>query len=104
MNLKRKEAVTKTHNKGLCVNCKKPLDREGWYCVKCVEYFKIWQRERIKKLSGEGLCVQCGKNVVAKSNIRCEKCLDKNRIEAKKKRWLKRTKLKIKEGGLRWTT
>lgn len=60
---------------GRCPACGKPVDREGVYCKRCVEYF-IWasqKRKRVAQMNREaGLCA-CGAETDGVHKM-CERC------------------------------
>lgn len=91
-NKKRKSKVNEIHNKGLCVDCKNPLDRKGWFCIACNNKLKLMQKNKIIKRKSEGLCVQCGIRKSVENKVRCQICLDKNKISIRESRKIKKNK------------
>lgn len=96
-NIVRKRQVNMAHTQGLCTGCKKPLDREGWFCTKCNEQLKKWGKQRIHKRKAAGICTQCGKEPAVDGRVRCQLCLDKNRISSEKYRNKKKRSVAIHE-------
>lgn len=71
---------------GLCPQCKRPKDREGWYCSECQEKHNIRRSEDIDFFIKHGLCRVCGKNKSQPNSTYCEEC-SQYMYEYNKKRW-----------------
>ena len=59
---------------GLCPQCKRPKDREGWYCSECQEKHNKRRSEDIDFFIKHGLCRVCGKNKSQPNSTYCEEC------------------------------
>lgn len=70
--------------KGLCVCCKKPRGRDGWYCNECL----IKERERHRKdriwYIQNGICPVCRKEKLFGTEKTCPECLVKSWISQQK--------------------
>lgn len=62
---------------GLCPRCGAELDREGYYCSKCLEKVRIYRRENNDFYRKNHLCTECGKYRVPDSQRICPECLAK---------------------------
>lgn len=69
---------------GLCVNCGKPLDREGAMCVECCALRAKQNRDRRKWYADAGICPRCGKYSLFGDEKTCPECRAKN-TEARRK-------------------
>lgn len=85
-NLERRALTNSMHEKGLCISCSKPLDRKGWFCIECNNALKVMQKNKVSKRKAEGICIQCGKKAAVNGKVRCQECLDKNRIAVRRAR------------------
>lgn len=59
---------------GICQKCKKPRDREGYYCTTCLLKNRKRRKEDAEFYIKHGLCRICGKNKSAPSSTYCEAC------------------------------
>ena len=71
--------------KGLCIRCRKPRNREGVYCSKCLEK----ERERHKKdrefFVDIGICYMCRKTKLFGDEKICPECLAKGYEQQQKR-------------------
>lgn len=68
---KRKEECKE---KGLCVDCRKPLDRRGIRCSDCNNKHNIQVKERREWYKSAGICPRCGKNQILGDEKACPEC------------------------------
>lgn len=59
---------------GLCCNCGKPNDREGFYCTKCKDEHNRKQRESAKWYLEHSICPRCKKEELFGDEKRCLIC------------------------------
>lgn len=59
---------------GVCPQCKKPKDREGYYCSECLKKHNNRRKEDYKFYIKYGLCRICGKNKSMPGTTYCESC------------------------------
>lgn len=100
--------------KKLCVNCGKPLDRDGVLCEKCREQHMMNARETREFFKQHSLCPRCGKHKLIGDEKICFECSAKgyessmrsrqkngaehyNRLHAE---WDKKERARRKENGL----
>ena len=62
---------------GLCGVCGNQLDREGWYCTKCLEKDKKAKKEERDFYKKIGICHICRKNKLFGSERACPECAAK---------------------------
>ena len=68
---KRKEECKE---KGLCVDCRKSLDRRGIRCSDCNNKHNIHVKERREWYQSAGICPRCGKNPILGDEKACPEC------------------------------
>lgn len=68
---KRKEECKE---KGLCVDCRKPLDRDGVRCVSCNDKHNQKNKERREWYQSAGICPKCGENPIMGDEKMCPEC------------------------------
>ena len=72
---------------GLCGQCGKVRDRNGWYCSVCLKKQNQRRKEDTIFFIEQGLCRICGKNAKRPGSTYCEDCsqrqyiYNKNRFE-----------------------
>ena len=71
---------------GLCPQCGRPKDREGWYCSECQEKHNKRRSEDVAFYVNHGLCRVCGKNKSQPNSTYCEEC-SQRMYEYNKNRW-----------------
>ncbi len=93
---RNRQRYYKCKAEGLCLTCKKPVDRRGVRCQECIRHWtetyktakrersRVYQQERNVKLKAAGLCISCAKPS-GKNALRCPKCLRKNLAKNKRK-------------------
>ena len=59
---------------GLCVRCRKPLDRAGCYCTACQQKEKDYRRKNREFYREHNLCPECGKNKLFGDEKMCLDC------------------------------
>lgn len=59
---------------GECPRCGKPLDRDGYYCLKCLEKVRMYRRENRNFYRENNICTNCGKVKVPKGERICPEC------------------------------
>ena len=59
---------------GLCPRCGNPLDRDGYYCKKCLEKHNEYKRENKKFFRENGVCPECGKEKLFGDEKMCIAC------------------------------
>lgn len=62
---------------GLCPRCRKPLDRQGYYCSKCLQKLRDYNKETRRFLKTIGICPTCGKNKLFGDEKTCPECVAK---------------------------
>lgn len=60
---------------GLCPQCRKPNDRDGYYCSDCVKKQNARRKEDSAFYLSVGLCRVCGKNKIVPGKTYCDSCL-----------------------------
>lgn len=70
---------------GLCPQCSQPLDRDGWYCLECLEKNRSRRKSEVKFYVEHGLCRVCGKNKSQPNSTYCEDCSARQYIYNKKR-------------------
>lgn len=87
-NIWRRRQYHIAKQKGICVICHKPLDRDGAVCESCLQKNREEQRKRRQLLISVGICPVCGKNDIFKGEVSCPECKAKayifNRKNAEK--------------------
>lgn len=66
--------LDKRKSNGLCLNCGKPLDREGVHCIACREKINKTTRERRHWYQNNGICPRCGKVSLMGDEKVCPEC------------------------------
>lgn len=61
----------------LCPVCGKPLDRDGHYCMSCLEKANKYKRETRQRLKELGICPVCRKNKLYGEEKQCVDCQEK---------------------------
>lgn len=64
--------------KGLCPQCSKKIDRDGYYCSECLVKNREYIRENKKFYRDNNLCNICGKERLFGQEKRCITCRQKN--------------------------
>ena len=59
---------------GLCVRCRKPLDRAGCYCTACQQKERDYRRKNREFYREHNLCPECGKNKLFGDEKMCLDC------------------------------
>lgn len=60
--------------RGLCVNCGKPMDREGTRCKECREKINKWNKENREWYLSHRICPRCKKNDLMGDETICPEC------------------------------
>lgn len=60
--------------KGLCPQCRKPKDRDGYYCSECLDEHNQRRKDDYNFYILVGLCRICGKNKQLPNATYCEEC------------------------------
>ena len=60
--------------RGLCVNCGKPLDRDGIRCKQCREKLNKYERENRQWYLSHKICPRCKKNDLMGNETICPEC------------------------------
>lgn len=73
------QEISKRHYKNrrknnLCPRCGKPLDRDGFYCVECLEKNNEYRREVREWCREHKICPACGKNKLYGDEKNCIEC------------------------------
>lgn len=71
--------------KGLCPRCGRVLDRDGHYCLDCLERNRKYRNETRRFLREHHLCTECGKVRVYGDEKKCPECRAKLVIYKKPK-------------------
>ena len=71
---------------GLCIDCEKPLDRDGVRCIKCNDRRNAEIREMRKESQSIGMCPKCGKRKLWGDEKQCLECRTKNSENAMQNR------------------
>lgn len=72
----RKMFETRKAN-GLCLNCGKPMDREGRNCIACTEKKTKYNKEVRAMFRRYGICPKCGKEKLWGDEKNCIECRTK---------------------------
>lgn len=80
------ELYHKRKAKGLCVECGKPLDRVGAYCVECCKTHSEDTRQQKHWYADGGICPTCRKNKLMGTEKNCPECRAKGAEYATKRR------------------
>lgn len=72
--------------KGLCVNCRNPLEREGVLCDECKKQHASEMRKTREFYKQYGLCPRCGKNKLFGDEKVCLECSAKGYAYSMKNR------------------
>lgn len=72
----RKKFETRKAN-GLCLNCGKPMDREGRNCIACTERNRKYNNETRAMRKKYGVCPRCGKEKLWGNEKNCPECTAK---------------------------
>ena len=65
------------HAKGLCIRCRRPLERERAHrleCAACAAENRLRTEERRERLRARGLCIDCGVRRPVTGQVRCRSC------------------------------
>ncbi len=65
------------HRSGLCIRCRKPLERERAHrllCAACADQSRMETTVRRDRLRARGLCIDCGVRAPVTGQIRCRSC------------------------------
>lgn len=76
--------VRRRKEKHLCINCGKPLDREGWYCKSCLNVKRENQRKDKAFYISHGICYRCRKESIFGDQTICPECSAKEYANAVK--------------------
>lgn len=91
METKIKTKYDILREKGLCYDCKMPLDREGVTCTKCNEKRNSEQRKYYQMYIEMGVCPKCHKNNIFPGERSCPECKAKIAEKMLKRRERNRT-------------
>lgn len=69
---------------GLCPRCGKKLDREGHYCIECLEKIREYHRANREFCRKLGICPECGKEKLFGIEKQCILCREKKNERRKK--------------------
>ena len=72
-------------DKGICYECRKPLDRKGTVCKACLEKKRIYDKQVRQWYLDNGMCPRCHKNKLYDGRKVCEECKAANYISQKKR-------------------
>lgn len=97
--------------RGLCVNCGKPLDRDGIRCKQCREKLNKYERENRQWYLSHKICPRCKKNDLMGNETICPECRaksvnnslknrEKDEYNVYQRNWSKSTYQKRKESGI----
>lgn len=70
---------------GICPQCKKPKDRDRYYCTECAEKNRQRHKEDYEFYLSMGLCRICGKNKQLPNATYCEECSQKAYVYNRKR-------------------
>lgn len=73
-NERYKKFVQKRRSENKCIDCGKPLDRQGYRCTQCNAKLNEEQRKRRQFLKKIGICPRCGKNKLYGDEKVCLEC------------------------------
>lgn len=59
---------------GLCVSCRKPLDRDGVRCISCNEKRRIYENETRHMYAENGICPRCRREKLFGDEKACLEC------------------------------
>lgn len=76
-NIYQKNLIARRRTAGLCVNCGKPLDREGYLCISCNNNKNLNNRLERKYYQENHVCPNCRKNSILGDEKICPECLAK---------------------------
>lgn len=65
------------HARGLCIRCRKPLERERAHrmlCAECAIQNRMQTNARRDRLRARGLCIDCGVRAPVPGQTRCRSC------------------------------
>lgn len=75
----------------VCTRCQKAMDRDGWTCISCTEKGRLETKKMRERRKENHQCIQCGddldltaKEKESGKGYRCENCLDRRRLNAKR--------------------
>ncbi len=68
----------------LCVNCSKPLDREGYYCKKCNEKYNENKYNYAHQNHADNKCSTCAKHIDREGWL-CNSCARKRKLHARER-------------------
>lgn len=78
MPVKKNKTHERRKESGLCVQCGKPLDRDGVYCKTCCEKNNEESRLTRAYYIKRGVCPMCRKNYIFGDEKRCPECSAKD--------------------------
>lgn len=82
----KEKSVIRRKDNHLCINCGKPLDREGYYCSSCL-YIKRENRRKDKEFyTSHGICYRCRKEPIYGDETICPECSAKEYANTLKSR------------------
>ena len=70
----QKRFIQKRKDKGLCILCGEPLDRQGVHCKKCREKINKETKKTREFYKQNGICPRCGKNEILGDEKMCPEC------------------------------
>lgn len=74
MSDKSKTRYQQMREKGLCFDCRKPLDRDGIVCTSCKNKRNEYERGYYKMYIDRGICPRCRKNKILGDESNCVEC------------------------------
>lgn len=78
-----KKRYARQRESGICPRCNKKLDRDGYYCIKCLNEVNEYYRESRNFYKKIGICPQCRKEKLFGDEQQCISCRQK-RYERRK--------------------
>ena len=72
-----KKRYARQRENGICPRCNKKLDRDGYYCIKCLNEVNEYYRESRNFYKKIGICPQCRKEKLFGDEQQCISCRQK---------------------------
>ena len=85
-NIYQERLIERRKERGLCIMCGNPLDRDGVHCIKCRGILNKSQNETRKWYKENGICPRCRKNNLFGNEKVCPECSAKDCEYAMRKR------------------
>lgn len=73
-NIYQERLIKRRKERGLCIKCGEPLDREGVHCIKCREILNKSRNETKQWYKDNGICPRCGQNNLFGDEKVCIEC------------------------------